>query len=168
VPFLAEVIQQEKSGQPFNALLALEMYGPKAAPAVPVLVEALKDPQLRQNTVSALSKIGSSAAPAVPTLVELLRGPETRSLQTGILEALMNMGPAAAPAIPTVEPLLNDPDAGLRVLSSMTIASLRGTPEKAVPTLLRELTNTSDVGQEPAWILKLEVLLRNFRCAPDD
>jgi len=154
VPFLAEAIQREKSGQPFNALLALEMYGPKAAPAVPVLVEALKDPQLRQNTVSALSKIGPSAAPTVPTLVELLRSPETRSLQTGILEALMNMGPAAAPAIPTVEPLLNDPDAGLRVLGSMTIASLRGTPEKAVPTLLRELTNTSYVGQEPAWLLR--------------
>src|SRR6185436_4032113 len=95
-----------------------------------------------------------SAAPAVPTLVELLRSPETRPLQTGILEALMNMGPAAAPALPTLEPLLNDPDAGLRVLGSMTIASLRGTPEKAVPTLMRELANTNFVGQEPAWLLR--------------
>jgi HEAT repeat protein len=154
VPLLAETIRQEKAGQPFNALLALETYGPKAAPAVPALVEALKDPQLRQNTVTALSKIGPAAAPAVPLLVDLLRNPETRSFNAGILETLMNIGPAAAPAIPTLEPLLNDPDAGLRVLSSTTIACLQAMPEKAVPTLVRELANTDYVGQEPAWILR--------------
>ena len=46
-------------------MIAIAQFGPKAALAAPVLVEALNDPQLRQNTVTALRNIGPTAAPAV-------------------------------------------------------------------------------------------------------
>jgi hypothetical protein len=69
---------------------------------VPVLLEALKDSQLRDNTLVALSHIGPAAAPALPPLIALLHE-EDRSVYPDVLTALMNIGPAAQSALPSIE-----------------------------------------------------------------
>ena len=64
------------------AALALAGIGPDAGPAVPALIEGLKDarPFQRRKCAAALGQIGPSAAAAVPRLKELLedKDPEVK------------------------------------------------------------------------------------------
>jgi TolB-like protein/class 3 adenylate cyclase/tetratricopeptide (TPR) repeat protein len=63
-----------KSSDLFKQLFAvrrLGWFGPAAAPAVPSLIEALNNPDLRRETIEALGKIGAPAKAAIPALVAL-------------------------------------------------------------------------------------------------
>src|SRR5438477_5609799 len=72
-----EWIQELKDGDPQARALAaagLVKLGPKAQPAMPLLIELLKDKHayVRQNAAQALGAIGPEARTAVPALIELL------------------------------------------------------------------------------------------------
>jgi HEAT repeat protein len=58
-----------------STAMALESIGPDAAPAVPALVRALKDPEglVRQRAAIALGSIGPGARDALPALKEASR-----------------------------------------------------------------------------------------------
>lgn len=53
---------------------ALTKIGPQAAPAVPELMEALKDVDTRYGAISALEAIGPAAKDAVPALIAIMNG----------------------------------------------------------------------------------------------
>jgi len=80
-----------------GAASALARLGPKAAPAVPLLIEALNDQNklVRTQSIAALGKIGPAAAAAVPVLTPLLRDDDwaTRSLATSALLAIEQKPP---------------------------------------------------------------------------
>jgi len=92
---------------------ALRAYGPRAAAAVPALIEALRvrprvgrfeeywAPLLREDACSALQAIGPAAKSAAPVLIELLLD-DNRDVCEAALRALSRMGPAAKPALSTL------------------------------------------------------------------
>ena len=84
-----------------NACFALERLGPSAAPAVPMLIEALKSSRsatVRHAAVSVLEAIGPGAAAAVPALAETLGGND-EDLVIRSAKALRAMGPRASAAV---------------------------------------------------------------------
>lgn len=80
-----------------DALTALAMAGPKAAPAIPALVELLKDkdPLIRRLAVYAIGEIGEGAKSALPAIKELLNDRD-RDVSTSAFNAIANIDPKAA------------------------------------------------------------------------
>lgn len=74
------------------AVSAIAKIGPKAQPAVPLLIEALKDKEkvVRTGSIAALGKIGPAAAEAIPLLAELSQDSDwaTRSLAAAAMAAI--------------------------------------------------------------------------------
>lgn len=74
---LAKDLESSDADVRYEAVKALEDYGPEAAPVVPQLAEVLKDSnaKVRYRAAKALSKVGSAAKEAVPQLGEALSDP---------------------------------------------------------------------------------------------
>lgn len=129
---------------PLNEILALSVFGPEAAAAVPDLITGLADPRFARvnNLEIALAKIGPRAAPAIPALLDRLKKVGTPA-KTHIVEAFMNMGPAAKTTLPELRLLLRDKDSTIRELAAAAIMKIGGPTEATVPVLVRCLTNSS-------------------------
>ncbi|MFO0990693.1 MAG: adenylate/guanylate cyclase domain-containing protein [Hyphomicrobiales bacterium] len=71
---VASLKMELNTGNPFARLIAakrLGWFGPAAADAVPSLIEALKNENIRSEAVQALGKIGPEAKAAIPALIAL-------------------------------------------------------------------------------------------------
>jgi hypothetical protein len=88
-------------------------FGPAAAPAVPLLVKALKDDDknLRQKAVTALSQLGPVAKAAVPALMTAL-GDTDDFVKCYAAKAVGAVGPEGAPAVPELQRLMSLPIEG--------------------------------------------------------
>jgi len=99
--------------------------GPRAAPAVPYMTEALEVDagKVAYNAAFALSRIGAAAAPAV---VELINALEHRDkfVRRYSAQALGECGAAAATALPALEELQQDPDSYVRGAARSAIAKI--------------------------------------------
>jgi HEAT repeat protein len=80
-----------------NACAELAKAGPAAAPAVPDLIELLKDkdPLVRHLAAYTLGQIGPKAASAIPALQEARNDPD-RDVMMNAVDALRNLGDASA------------------------------------------------------------------------
>jgi len=99
VPVLVEALRDEAHVD--ETYRALQCFGPRAAPAVPALVERLADRRssLWWRVVSTLQTIGPAARPAVPALIASLDGISADEANWP-LYALGAIGdPAALPAL---------------------------------------------------------------------
>jgi HEAT repeat protein len=107
---LRQALQKRDPAIRRAALRALAALGPAAAPAIPELVERLRDPDiaLRTEAAGVFSRIGRVA---VAPLVEALQTPDL-DLRRAILVTLTGLGPEAADAAPAVEALLEDDGLG--------------------------------------------------------
>jgi HEAT repeat protein len=84
--------------------------GGEACPAVPSLIDALKNDSLvRQQAARALGQIGPDARAAVPALSAALEDSEWTVRRQAAL-ALGRIGPAARPALPKLQKLSRDPE----------------------------------------------------------
>jgi len=68
VPSLIKTLKGDDNLAQLNAIQTLGRFGPKAEAAVPVLIDALDDEDVRKEVVLALGKIGPAAKDAVPAL----------------------------------------------------------------------------------------------------
>src|SRR5690606_15476094 len=120
LPVLRKVIACDAMGSKWEALQALESYGPAAAPLLPELLADLRSEEIesthgfgrpnyhlarRKMVLGLLSRMGTAAAPAVPDLIELLDDAEIggRRLVTwgySVPDVLASIGEAAKPAEP--------------------------------------------------------------------
>ncbi len=75
--------------------------------AVPLLKDALKQPETAYLACTAIEQIGPPAADTVPELTELLGKTKHSQLLIQTLLALASIGPAAEPAESAIVPLLN-------------------------------------------------------------
>jgi HEAT repeat protein len=127
VTVLAKALAHVDNDVRWQAAIALQKYGPKAAPAVPALTEALRHSTVKLSThqigayLDALRAIGPDARSAGDTIVELLseRSPLYKGQETFLahyLQAylLVTLGEIGVPdgAKPYILDLLNNSDIG--------------------------------------------------------
>lgn len=143
LPILAETNEP-----PFNALMGVGVLGPGASEAVPLIVEALKDPQLRGNALSAIQRIGPAAESAIPVLTLLIDSAKPASL-VPTCEALMNIGAKASNAIPSLRRLMMHEDVLVRILAAAAVARINGDTTEAIPVLLAG--SNRDQNSDSSW-----------------
>lgn len=155
-----------------NAALTLaNIGGPEAAPALRILVEALRngDAELKAQAAAAIGNLGDAAASAVDPLIKALASPD-KDLRKHAALALGGIGEKAEPAIGPLVKLLSNlaEDFEARVEAAVALAKIgpRKEAEDAVPTLLRVLENPKDhplVRERIVWALRVHKLnLGNF------
>ena len=124
------------------ATMALRELGPKALPALPLLIDALDDPlvPVRKGAAGALGGIGAEAAPAVPALREALGDPH-RFVRSWVAMALFEIGPGARAAGPDLAALLRSDAENLRgrAWAASALPRLDVEPDVAVPALREAL-----------------------------
>jgi HEAT repeat protein len=85
----------------YAGLKAVTAMGPAAAPAVPALVQLLKEPAkngfLHPEALRALAQIGPAAKPACPIVIELLFAENGPTVQAEAQHVLLRIGPGAIP-----------------------------------------------------------------------
>ena len=140
------------------AIQALGGFGDRAAPAVPVLIEALADDDAQTRSIAAdvLGEIGPKAKEAVPALIRLLRSKgeaSSASCSTGICvlsarrerlsvpaaRALGKIGPNARAAVAPLIEALADPDGTVRYEAVEALGAIGPDAAPAVPALVRAL-----------------------------
>jgi HEAT repeat protein len=136
-PLVARGLEEWKQGATEGRLRALQRFeqrGSKAAPAVPLLISALRDPDanIRAQTAVVLSQIGEPGLGALPHLILLLKDPSAQVRSSGAL-AIGRFGVRAEAAIPAlVESLRAAPDH--RCVEAATALGRIG--DAAVPALI--------------------------------
>jgi HEAT repeat protein len=160
VTVLAQALGHEDNEVRWQAALTLKRYGPKASPAVPALIAALKQADERLSThqigayLDALRAIGPQAKSAGDTIVEFLseRSPLYKNresflahyLQAYLLATLADIGVPDG-AKPYILDLLNNSDPSTThgyAAAAKAASALGPTLPEAVPGLLRALKPT--------------------------
>ena len=124
---------------------ALSDRGPEAAPAVPVIAEALKDkdPLVREAATLALLSIGKQAAGSIPDLLVLL-GDNYKPVREMAVLALVGMDKDAVPGLLKA---LQSKDPLVKAAASEALGHMGGT---AVPELIALISQgSSDVSDLP-------------------
>ncbi len=135
------------------AAMILASQGPAAEPAIPVLIDGLADPALRQlsdgtlagydlNFVAAeaLARIGPKA---VPALLEALKNDAT---QFQAVIAVGRMGPQATDVIPALRKLLDGPPTPIAVQAAGALLRTGDDPARPLQALVAALKNVADPG----------------------
>jgi HEAT repeat protein len=103
ISYVVSVLHDPKESEELHrmAIVVLGERGAEAKPAIPVLLEAMKqdDFMIQTAAIEALGEIGS--AEAVPPLEQVLHG-DLMNTREAAVWALGKIGPAAAPALPTL------------------------------------------------------------------
>lgn len=123
--------RQLADADPSVVLPALHTLADMEELAVPVLVEALKDPQSRYWAAIALAEIGAEAAAAVEPLARLAEQGEVHERLQAIL-ALAAIGEPAVSATPALVAALQSPDKSLRFPAAFALGKVRAAEADAV------------------------------------
>jgi len=153
LPKVVEALKVKERRQ-FAAALIYRM-GPQAAPTVPALIEALREPPAGEDDVLfrrlaqlALAAIGPEAKAAVPVLIESLSS-EEREVRGTACYALGKIGPAAAEAVPALQDRLQKVDDAGRTAVIWALLKVRpGDAElekTAVPLLAKALNHEEEL-----------------------
>jgi HEAT repeat protein len=136
-----------------NAAEALGLLGPRAAAAVPALVETLNDPssQVCEQSAIALGKIGASAQPAVPLLIQILRSTgKDPNLRRASGEAVASIDAKGESLVPVLVEILRGRNDEGRWVAAGLLGKLGPLARKAVPTLLDSLDDDAPHIREAA------------------
>jgi HEAT repeat protein len=135
-----------------KAVVALAGFGPYGKSAVPDLIAALRDKELKDAALDALSWIGTGTEHAVPLLIEqlVLDGPvrfnRERNLSHYLFvrDALARIG---EPAVPALIELLDSQSPELRASAADTIACIGPPARAAVRSLIRAIEQPAAIGE---------------------
>ncbi len=155
-----------------NAALTLaNIGGTEAAPALPILLDALNEgnPELKQQAATAIGNIGPEAATAVPQLLKALAAPDSE-LRRNAAYALGGIGEKAEGTIAALVKMLANPgetkEARVEAAVALSKIGARPAAEEAVPTLLKVLEDPktdTKVRERVLWALRVHKLkLRDF------
>jgi HEAT repeat protein len=142
-PALRKGVSDPVAAARLQAVEALETMGPAAGPAVPELIQALRDPNLlvRWAAARALGKIGpEQAAAAVGPLGRLLFDPDL-DVDLAAATALERFGPLARGAVPQLVRALGASDEQKRLAVIRTLTSIGTDAAPAIPALAVALSD---------------------------
>ncbi len=143
--------KQSSLGERRKAVVAMAGLGPYAKAAVPDLIAALSDKELKDAALDALSWIGSGTEHTVPLLIEQLvsdgrvRFNRERNLDHYVFvrDALARIG---EPAVPALIELLNSQSPELRACAADTLAYIGLPARAAVHSLIRAIEQPAAMG----------------------
>lgn len=117
------------------AALAIERFGPKAAPAVPALSDLAKRPDaaLQLAAVRALAAVGPAAKGGLPGLAAALKSQDERVREL-VPPILGDLGRDALPAVPALQEALTDSSASVRLRAAEALVRIN-VPGKATEVL---------------------------------
>jgi HEAT repeat protein len=132
---LVEKLKSPDSAVSGSASLELIRLG---EPAVPALMELLRDPDPAHRALAARTfwGMGAKAGAAAGALGEALADPEA-PVRVGAAMALDNMGPPAAPAVEALARALRDPSLEVRQWAARALGSIGPAAAPAVDALER-------------------------------
>jgi len=150
--------KQLADGDPSVVMPALHTLADMDAEAVPMLLEAIKEPKSRYWATVALTEIGPEAAPAVEPLSRLALEGETEERMQSLL-ALAAIGEKAAAAAPAMIKTLESDDNSLRFAAAFALGSVRA---EGADAALKRVSEDSDqfLAEVASWALA--------RIHPDD
>ncbi|MBW4632895.1 MAG: HEAT repeat domain-containing protein [Iphinoe sp. HA4291-MV1] len=110
------------------------------SPAVPALIEALKNPDcnIRWRAAWVLGDMASEANAAVGALAEALQDEDAQVRMYAVL-ALGEIGASAKPAVPSLMTALQDREEYVRIYAALALKRLGGEAKVAVPSLVHAL-----------------------------
>ena len=124
------------------AASALGELGPKARAAAPLLLAALKNPEVRGVAARVLGEIGANSPEAVTVLIDLLKNDPEREGRRSAAGSLGMFGQSAKEAIPALGAALKgDPKGGWWVAAE-SLAKIGGA--EVVPILIEALVNPDE------------------------
>jgi hypothetical protein len=136
-----------------QAVETLGQIGPKAEPAVPRLIEALKDDfeGVRFAAAAALGEIGAKAKKAEPALIEALQDhSESEAVRQLAARALPDLGPSYKNSMPALIEALKDKHDKVRKTAAFCLGEIGLEASAAVPALSEALKDTDRKVRE--WI----------------
>jgi HEAT repeat protein len=102
------ILEKELKGADENTMhMAMEALAALGAPAVPRLIEGLKNEKFRPEIIYTLGRIGPKAAAATDELAKLVNDKNSRVAHEAII-ALGNIGPGAKAAVPALVKALKE------------------------------------------------------------
>ncbi len=137
VPFLAEMAQdRSKPTARMAAIRALGAFGPRAAVAIPVIVEALQDQTWDGRDVAAesLGFIGQASPEAVHALCEALKDGDER-VRMAAARALGRCRATSEEAVEALAGALHDADPNVQMAAVEALGELGPAARSAVPQL---------------------------------
>jgi HEAT repeat protein len=140
VPVLIEILRECKDYDArLGAIRRLELLGPAAAEAVPVLIALLEEKNFRHReaAISTLGEIGPKAIAAAPALMKLLVEREVSYWGSCILRTLHDIGVPAQELLPTLLNALDEDEIPEACRAFLMAYDKEG--KAAVPALLRLL-----------------------------
>jgi len=150
-PIWEKALQGADAATLSHALDALATLG---APAVPRLIDGLKEPKMRAVIASVLGRIGPPAAPATIALAQYVEDKDAHVAEEAIM-ALGAIGPAAKEAVPALAKALEGDDKdGNDVEVAMALGRIGPDAAAAVPALVKLLDSANaDLAEMSAWSL---------------
>ena len=145
VPDLVRTLKAGKPGERVSAAETLGDLGPKAASAIPALVEVIREPRPATDSIlpmggylfeaafDALARIGPRAT---PVLAEFLADSSATTRIWAALALRKAVELDAEVAVPALVKALADADDRVRVLAAETLAKLGPKAEPAIPALV--------------------------------
>ncbi len=133
------LIAEFKGNTGLGAATALSDIG---TPAIPALMQAVKDPNetVRLGALRSLGGMGNVAKSIAPQLIPSLKDPSPK-IQVQTAWALRSMGESPEPILPVLIAKLKDPNPDIRSLSAETLGQLGQAAKPAVPALITALND---------------------------
>lgn len=145
VPALIKAAGDDSGGVRNLIVKSIVHIGPKTPDAIPILIEAVKNPELSEAAVSLLVKTGQ---PAVPALLEAVKDKDSQA-RTLMIKSIVLIGPKTTEALPILINSLKDP-----LLCDHAISAISKVGSAVLPYLKKTL-NTCDSEIQPylSWII---------------
>lgn len=132
---------------------ALDVLGNVGEPAVPALIVALRQNDVRTRAAMLLGRLGPSAKAAAGALTEVAAKGDSSVRREAFL-ALGAIGPDARAAVPAATKALHDPDVNVRYSACFALGKMDDAAMDAKPVLQRELDGTDPfLSLAAAWAL---------------
>ena len=144
IPILIAALENEDDSVRFNAIGAIETFGPKAKAAVSALIRTVKNDEA--NGWIAAKALGTVDVEGVstPVLISALGNQDSATMRRFAAYGLEGIGRKAAAAEKPLRDGLRDSDPGVRIAAAAAYWSVSGKADDAVRVLRSALQTTSD------------------------